>query len=355
MGSEINLRNSDHESRIAAERNAGKWASGALLTLGLLAASAIVVRNKTRQAEQRHPPLGQFIEIDGVRLHYVERGQGRPLLLLHGNGDTVEDLHISGMLDRAATDYRVIAFDRPGFGHSERPRNRTWGPAQQAAILHKALLQLGIERPIIVGHSWGTLVALAMALDYPGYARSLVLLAGYYYPSIRPAVPMLSVPAIPGVGDVMRHTLAPLLGRLMWPAITKRIFSPSAVPPRFSKFPMWMSLRPKQLRASAAETAWMIPATMAMQARYAELNLPVVILAGHEDAIVDTHHNSVRLHNEIRDSELDLISGTGHMVHYLIQDEIMAAIHRADEMRGESRPVERSCVGGEVMNQQYLQ
>ncbi len=120
--------------------------------------------------------------VQGVKLHYIERGSGSPIVLLHGNGVTSQDWDVSGILDGLAADHRVIAFDRPGFGYSERPRNVDWTPVQQAELLHLALTQLKVTRPVLVGHSWGTLVALALALDYPADNRSLVLLSGYYYP-----------------------------------------------------------------------------------------------------------------------------------------------------------------------------
>jgi pimeloyl-ACP methyl ester carboxylesterase len=84
--------------------------------------------------------------------------------------------------------YRVIIFDRPGFGHSERPRGRVWTAAEQAELLHKALLQLGVERPVVVGHSWGTLVALALAVRHLADIAGLALLSGYYFWTLRPDV-----------------------------------------------------------------------------------------------------------------------------------------------------------------------
>jgi pimeloyl-ACP methyl ester carboxylesterase len=86
-----------------------------------MAAAAIAVRYQTRKAEQANPPQGRFLVIDGVRLHYVERGEGPPLVLLHGNGTMIQDYELSGILDMAAQRCRVIAFDRPGYGHSSRP------------------------------------------------------------------------------------------------------------------------------------------------------------------------------------------------------------------------------------------
>ena len=56
----------------------------------------------------------------------------------------IEDFQSSGLIDRAAKKYRVIAFDRPGFGHSERPRSRIWTPAAQADLIAAALEEIGV-------------------------------------------------------------------------------------------------------------------------------------------------------------------------------------------------------------------
>lgn len=305
--------------------------SAALLAVGALLAAALVVRSKTRQAEMANPPIGQFIEVDGIRLHYVERGQGQPLVLLHGNGSMVEDFQLSGLIDQAAQNYRVIAFDRPGFGYSDRPRTTIWTPIAQAKLLHRALEQLGIEQPIIVGHSWGTLVSLALGLEFPDYVRSLVLLSGYYYPSIRFDVPMASPPAIPIIGDLMRYTISPLLGRMMWPTVVKRLFGPAQVPPHFAKFPVWMVLRPSQIRASAAESAMMIPFAMKFSRRYEELTMPVVVMAGAGDLLINPQHNAVRLHDALSQSTLTLTPGAGHMVHHVAPEQVMEAINSAEQ------------------------
>jgi pimeloyl-ACP methyl ester carboxylesterase len=229
------------------------------VALGALAVSALVNRNLARKAERDNPPAGRFVEVDGVRLHYVEKGQGEPLVLLHGNGSMVQDFISSGLIDLTAKSYRVIAFDRPGHGHSERPRNVVWTAQRQAHLLSRALHQLGVARAAVFGHSWGASVALALALDHPQLVRALILASGYYYPTARADVIALSGPAIPVVGDVLRHTVSPIIGRLIWPLLMRKIFGPAPIPAKFAAFPPAMSLRPSQIRASAAESALMIP------------------------------------------------------------------------------------------------
>jgi pimeloyl-ACP methyl ester carboxylesterase len=312
------------------------WQAGALLTGLGLAASFFYVHSKTKQAEAANPPQGRFIKVDGVRLHYIERGSGPALVLLHGNGVLANDFQTSGLMDKAAEHYRVIAFDRPGFGYSERPRSKVWTPQAQARLLHHALQEIGVDSAIVLGHSWGTLVALSMALEVPDFVRGLVLLSGYYYPSLRADVPLLSGPAIPLVGDLMRYTVSPLVTRMLWRPLTKRVFAPLPVDARFRDLSAWMLLRPSQMRASAAESAMMVPAALALAKRYPELKVPAVIIAGTQDRIVDFGHNSERLDERLPDSELQLQPGVGHMTHYAHPDKVLAAIDGIAARVGES-------------------
>ena len=206
---------------------------GGLVTLGALAlaGSAAIVNRQAAQAERANPPRGSFVTSNGVRLHYIERGRGRPIVFLHGNGMTVEDMRISGIMDIAADhSFRAIAFDRPGFGHSERPRGTAWTAAAQAALLPKAFKLLGIDRPIVVGHSLGTMVALALALNHPDHVAGLVLASGYYFPKARADIALFSPPAIPLVGDLLCYTVAPLMGEAMAPRMIAKMFSPQTCP-----------------------------------------------------------------------------------------------------------------------------
>ncbi|RZA32363.1 MAG: alpha/beta hydrolase [Lysobacteraceae bacterium] len=309
--------------------------TGAVLAgVGLLA-SFFYVRSKTRQAERDNPPEGKFVEVDGVRLHYLDQGSGPTLVLLHGNGVYSKDFQTSGLLQQAAQHYRVIAFDRPGFGYSERPRSTIWTPDKQAALLHRALEQIGVESAIVAGHSWGTMVALAMGLQQPDFVRGLVLLSGYYYPSMRLDWATSTQPAIPIVGDVLRYTVSPLVARALWRPLTKRMFAPKPIDKRFDAFPVWMALRPKQLRAAAAETAMMIPSAAMLARRYAELKVPSVVVAGTKDRIADAGHNSERLYERLPLGTLELEPCVGHMTHYADADKVMAAIDEIAARVGE--------------------
>lgn len=320
-----------------------------LMAAGLLAALAIIVYLAALAAERRNPPIGKFLTVDGVRLHYVERGEGPAVVLLHGNTVMLQDYIVSGVLDEAALRCRVIAFDRPGFGYSERPRSRIWTPSAQADLIHGALRQLGVDRAVVVGHSWGTLVSVALALNHPQIVRSLVLLAGFYFPRFRFDVLLASPPAIPVIGDVLRYTVSPMLQGVSLPLILRQMFGPPTVPERFKKqFPLSMILRPWQIRATAAEAVLMVPAAIKLSPRYRELSMPVSIIAGTHDRVVKTARQSARLHEQLSASKFQTVEDAGHMVHYVAPDLVLAAIFSAARSADEhSRPLRKASGGGE--------
>lgn len=297
---------------------------------GLLAGGALLAlanHRAARAAERRRPPRGKFIVIDGVRLHYLEAGVGPCVVLLHGNGAMAEDFKISGLFDLLAKDFRVIAFDRPGFGFSDRPRCRRWSARAQAAVIGAGLTRLAVERPIVVGHSWGTLVALELAMQRQPHIAALVLLGGYYFPRLRWDATLLSWTALPVLGDVWRYTLAPLLSRACTPAIVGRIFAPTAVPQRFvQEFPIGLAVRPRQLGAVASDTALMVVAAARLSGRYAESSLPVRLVAGAQDKIVSTRRQTDRLARQLPCASAHVFPGGGHMIHYDAPQEIAALI-----------------------------
>jgi pimeloyl-ACP methyl ester carboxylesterase len=304
-------------------------------TVAALAVAALVNRYLASKAERDNPPVGRFIDVDGVRLHYIDRGAGETVVLLHGNGSMIQDFESSGVIETAARKYRVIAFDRPGFGHSARPRGTIWTPQAQAELIHRALKQIGIPRYAVVGHSWGASVALALAMEYPKTVAGLVLASGYYYPSMRADVLLMSGPAVPVLGDILSYTVSPIISRLLWPLLLRKIFGPAPVPDKFLGFPKEMAVRPSQLRASAAETALMISNAVSMQGRYGSLNVPVVIIAGDQDRLVNIDKQSARLHRDMGQSRLRRVAGAGHMVHQTAPALVMAALDEALTQSGE--------------------
>lgn len=305
-------------------------------TVRLVAAAATVTavgalwfRHRASRAERDNPPVGHFIEVDGARLHYIDKGEGPPVVLLHGNTVVLQDFVASGLIDRLAKRHRVIAFDRPGFGYSERPRGHLWTAQTQADAIRHALGRLGVDAPVVLGHSWGSLVALCMALGGAPSVRALVLVSGYYYPTARLDVALTAPAALPVLGDLLRYTVSPLTGRLLLKQTVAAMFSPLPVPDNFfDVIAPEMLLRPSQIKAEAGDAAAMIPAAARLRDDYSALAIPVSIFAGANDKIVDPQAHSVRLHRAVPHSSLAVVPGAGHMVHHAAADQIVAAIDR---------------------------
>jgi len=303
---------------------AASWLAAAAVSLGSLAiANALLAR----RSEARRPPDGRFVTVDGVRLHYRQAGDGPVIVLLHGNGVSSDDFLVSGLLARLARIGRVIAFDRPGFGYSERPRRRDWSAAAQAQLFWKALGRLGVERPVVLGHSWGAFVAAEMALASPADLDGLVLVSGYYRPTARPDSLLMAGPTLPVIGDVLRYTLSPVAGRIMAPAILRHLFAPAPVTDRFQRlYPVSQSLRPSQLRASAAEAGAIMTAAARLAPRFPDLSTRTLVVAGQEDRLVDSEHQSAWLAGVLPDAVHLPVPGAGHMVHHTAPDALAEAI-----------------------------
>jgi pimeloyl-ACP methyl ester carboxylesterase len=296
---------------------------GAVVAAAAGLAAAAVVQKHASEAERSHRLRGRFAYVDGTAVHYLERGEGPALVMLHGLDLMIDDLVLSGLVSRASEHYRVVAIDLPGHGRTPRPRDRAWTPMAQAALLHRTLRTLNVSSPILLGHSFGATVALAYALRHA--VERLVLVSGYYYPSLRLDVPLLLPPAIPVLGSVMRHTVSPLLGRLLWPAWIRLLFSPRAVPRRFRAFPTWLALRPSQLRAVGEDAALVLPAVRAMAPSYPKLRAPTTLIAGAADRYVSPNQ-SRWLHEDVPGSELVLVPGAGHMAHYAASESIVDSL-----------------------------
>jgi pimeloyl-ACP methyl ester carboxylesterase len=290
-------------------------------------ATALLIYSCARRAEKEHPATGKFLDVDGVRLHFIDRGDGPAVVLLHGNGSMARDFQSSGLIDVLARKYRVIAFDRPGYGYSTRPRDRFWTPEAQGRLLCAALQNLGVSKATFVGHSWGTLVSLAARLARPECVRGLVLISGYYFPGLRLDVALFAPPAIPVLGDVLRYTISPVLAAIIARPLIRKMFSPCEVPAEFDQgFPVPLTLRPWHIRASAEEAAAMVPAAASLRKRFGEIAHPLILIAGAGDRIVDVEKQSLRLRREIPHAELHILPGLGHMLHYFAQQPILNAI-----------------------------
>ena len=145
-------------------------------------------------------------ELDGLLLHYLEEGRGQATALVHGLGGFAESWRHN--IPELARHGRVIALDLPGFGRSGKPR-RPYTLDFLAQALHGLLLELGVDRVRLVGHSLGGAVAARFALDHPGRVERLAFLGaavpGFH---LRPSWIYRTL-SLPGLGEMLSSLITP--------------------------------------------------------------------------------------------------------------------------------------------------
>ena len=310
-----------------AAASAASWVTPALVYGGAaLLAGALFQSKRSSAAERDNPPIGRFIKVDGTTIHYVDIGQGPPVVLLHGAGTTLEDFLISGVADALMSMHRVIVIDRPGYGYSARPKG-AWSPERETRLYARMLHRLGAHDAVLVGHSYGVLPAITMALRQQELVRALVLIAGAYFPGATVAQIGGGAPRVPGVGSIARATLAPSLARAALPGLLDAMFEPQPVPRSFmERFPAGLVTRPGQLRATQEDAASLEGVLRRLEPHYSRIECPVTVICGSGDAIVDPDRESRRFADRVAHARLIVVPAMGHMVHHSAPARIAAAV-----------------------------
>jgi pimeloyl-ACP methyl ester carboxylesterase len=302
------------------------------LVLAAVALSGLTLWKAARHerlAEEEWPPSGDFLTIDGHRVHYVVEGEGPDLVLIHGASGNLRD-YTFRLIDRLKDRYRVIAIDRPGLGYTERIDPSGASIAQQADLLARAATELGAERPIVYGHSYGGAVALAWAVNRPEDVSALVLAAA------------ASNPWSTGLGTYYSVISHPLGQRFVVPLLTAwvpdrvvddqidSIFAPQEAPQGYhSHIGAGLTLRRVSMRANALQRANLLPEIEAQVPDYGGIDVPVEILHGDADTTVGLGVHSVPLSRQVPGANLTVLEGVGHMLHHAAPEETVDAIDRA--------------------------
>ncbi len=289
-----------------------------LVVYGLIALGALVLFNwaLARFIERLVPPIGRFIVVGGARLHVADSGdkpgQGEPpLVFIHGLLGQLNEFAYA--LAARFPERRVVLIDRPGSGYSETAHPQTL--AEQAAIIARAIEALGLEKPVVVGHSLGGAVALALALDHFAKIGALALVA-----------PLTHV--VDGTqkftGDLARRsrfviwlgawTLGPVATLMRAGLARDMAFAPDSMPARFwSRGGGLLAARPSALLAGARDVLTQPRELPEMTRRYGALDLPIGVLFGESDRLLDPERQGADFCAEAPQAELRRIAG-GHML-----------------------------------------
>jgi pimeloyl-ACP methyl ester carboxylesterase len=287
-------------------------AAAALCAAALLALFTLYT---ARKVEAVLPPAGRFVDVPGARLHVRETGEAGPaILLVHGLAGQLSHFTY-GVTAPLAERFRVVAVDRPGCGWSTRTGATPADLASQAEALAALIDQLGLEKPLVVGHSLGGAVALALAVAHPDKVGGLALLAPLTHmrDQVPPVFASLAI-ASPRVRRLVAWTVATPGAIASSRATLAQVFGPEATPADFgTRGGGLLGLRPAAFLAASDDLQSLPGCLPGLQQRYGELRMPVSVLYGRDDRILDWQHDGQALVNKVAGARLELIAG-GHML-----------------------------------------
>ena len=249
--------------------------------------------------------------LDGLELHYEERGSGRPLLLVAGIPAVASDW--SPLAERLSGSRRVIAYDNRGSGGS----TVTPGPYSTALLAADAaaLLDfLGIERADVFGMSLGGMIAQELALHHPERVDRLVL--GCTHCGVRDSAPM---PRETGRAFAMETDDWALRMRTLAPFAFARDVDPELL----ERFVEKKSGDVQDIAGYRAQVAAVLAHDT--YARLPEIGSPTLVLTGDDDQVIPAPSSQV-LHDRIPDSLLYVIRGAGHLFFLERPDETVRAL-----------------------------
>lgn len=284
--------------------------------LALLALGWLWTRRIAAKAERAVPPAGQRMSVTGGMIHYTDQGprDGQPLVLIHGLAGNMHNFSCA-LAGQLSSDFRVITIDRPGSGYSTRDRDELAELPAQAAMIGEFLDKLGIDKPVLVGHSLGGALSLAMALDRGDRIGALALLS-----------PLTA--AMPGPPDVFKplvirsaalrwligYTVAVPIAKLTSGTVVSQVFAPEKAPADFLvRGGGILGMRPSSFIGASSDLHGVTRSMPAQQGRYAgELKVPGGILFAAEDALLSPAQHGRPM--QAYGLEFEEVPGCGHML-----------------------------------------
>jgi pimeloyl-ACP methyl ester carboxylesterase len=306
------------------------WLIAAAAILVLLGACLVLyawrVAKKVRAAL---PPQGRFIDIGGERIHYLDEGSGPVILLVHGLGGQTRNFTHS-LTGKLKGEFRVIVLDRPGSGYSVRPRGTSAAIEAQARTIARFIEALGLEQPLVVGHSLGGAISLAVALNHPGRAGALALIAPLTQPQATVPEPFrgLAIQS-PALRRIVAWTLAAPLSIARRQLVLETLFGPEPVPADFAtKGGGLLSLRPESFIGASTDLMAVPEDLPGLAKRYGSISIPIGVLFGSGDRILDCRTHGEGLAAQLPGADIELVESGGHMLPISVPDRCAKFIAR---------------------------
>lgn len=310
------------------------WIVIAIVVVAVLIAGYYLwtTRKIARHALKLVPPPGKFVTLDGNRIHYVDTGEGRPILFVHGLGGSLFNFYhplFSGLVD----DYRLIALDRPGSGYSTRAGSVPASPVAQGDFIARFIDALGLERPLVVGHSLGGAIVLALAIRHPKAISGIALMAPLtrHRDAVPPEFAALAI-ASPMLRRIVAETIAAPMAIRNRDKTLAFVFGPNEPPDDYAiAGGALASLRPSHFYATSTDIVAIGDDMKELEKRYGEIDMPAGLLAGAQDRVLDSGEHGVAMTDKIANLDLEIIDGVGHMPQYAATERVAAFIRRMAE------------------------
>ncbi|MGB0956272.1 MAG: alpha/beta fold hydrolase [Panacagrimonas sp.] len=280
--------------------------------------------------ERRYPPIGDFVEVQGLRLHYVRQGapDAPTLLLVHGANSNLRDF-ASSILPTLARDHQVIAFDRPGYGYSQRPPGEWLDPGKVARLLLDACEQLGIQRPVVLGHSWAGSVVMSALVNMPQRVSGGVLLAGVAGHWAGSNGWTYDVGDLPLLGRFFAWTTVFPLGQFMLDGAVVKVVAPNPVPENYAKnIGVPLALRPRSFINNVQDMTRLSQYMQSLSPRYDRISSPLLMIHGAADQLVPFWNHGRRVLPVVPQAQVVRIAGAGHAPHHTHSDQVVSALSR---------------------------
>jgi len=290
-----------------------------LIILFLIAAFLVGMnlwtRKLTHEGLERVPQLGNVVPVKGGSIHHVEKGDPAKQTIVMIHGLTGQLQHFTyALVDMLADDYHVIAVDRPGCGYSTRNSADLGRLPEQARMIQEFLDVKGVSDAILVGHSLGGAVALAMALDYPDKTKALALLAPLTQKL--PGTPQVFKPLeirAEWLRSLIGNTIAVPLAAKTAPHTLDVVFDPEPAPADFlDRAGGALGLRPSAFITGSQDVVGVDDSLGGQMDRYDGLSVPGGILYGAQDAILSPAEQGDPMTQF--GLSFEQIEGLGHMI-----------------------------------------
>jgi pimeloyl-ACP methyl ester carboxylesterase len=280
----------------------------------------------TEFAEKNVPIKGQVVDIAGFNLHgYIEGNGSQDIVFIHGALVNLRDW-VFAARSLSKRDNRFIYIDRPGFGYSERD-NSEWDAERQAEQARAYVKKLNAKNLILVGHSWGALVAMSWAAKYPEEVKGVISISGVNMP-------------FSGVSKIANDTgLFSLAYELYFTNVARkvdsgsiekfagRMFKPQDIPKAYLDYlGSGLSRRLSTIKANKNDLVFTSQALDKNFTNYNHMKMPIEIIHGVEDFLLPIKSQAVAFNEVIPNSRLHILPTVGHMAHHFAFKEISDSI-----------------------------